>query len=261
MSDFIDRGAAIDAVTDTAIKWGVIGGNAILLAAKDAIRAIPAVPNADHIGDANKMVAAPAQGRVKALVWHDYPDGTSHDDACQYEITPDGEYVELCRVVTGGRSYMMQFGGCDRLKEAKAAAQADYDASILSAFDAPPADEVARLHHDIMMWQATAKDRLTCAERAEAERDAANARAAWQPISTAPNDGTKILCWRWVPAVDLGDSDLAYEVMWWGNNWGDDPRGDGWLSDYESEPDHWPSTHWMPLPVAPFRAALAQEGE
>jgi len=60
----------------------------------------------------------------------------------------------------------------------------------------------------------------------------------WQPIETAPKDGTEILCWV------LGCDE--HQVLWWSEHdcwkrWGD---------TYE----HYSPTHWMPLPMQPNAA-------
>ncbi len=91
------------------------------------------------------------------------------------------------------------------LKEAKAAAQADYEARVSSALSAQVQDV-----------------------------------AGWQPIDTAPKDGTQIL------AFEIG----GYFNCWWHDN------GYGeqyWMDEADSEPN---PTHWMPLPAAPAK----QEG-
>lgn len=59
----------------------------------------------------------------------------------------------------------------------------------------------------------------------------------WQPIETAPKDGTTVLvCDR------LGDCSVASywarKPTYWDGNWGD--------GEYETRP-----SHWMPLPAAP----------
>lgn len=65
----------------------------------------------------------------------------------------------------------------------------------------------------------------------------------WQPIETAPKDGTAIL------AVIKGFQPVVVEydpdVGWWYG--GDDVPDDDWYSmPFQYEP-----THWMPLPPAP----------
>jgi hypothetical protein len=54
----------------------------------------------------------------------------------------------------------------------------------------------------------------------------------WQPIATAPKDGTEILGWP----VEGGNSTIAIVSFF-----------RGWTSgDYDAEP-----THWQPLPQPP----------
>lgn len=56
----------------------------------------------------------------------------------------------------------------------------------------------------------------------------------WQPIETAPRDGTEVLVWdEDGPDFFLGHWDLSFR---------------SWLSDYFDEIS---PTHWMPLPPAP----------
>jgi hypothetical protein len=63
----------------------------------------------------------------------------------------------------------------------------------------------------------------------------------WQPIETAPDDGTRFLGYwpdRW------GNSGDSAVTTWRAND------GDGWESPYESAEDGEMEgpTHWMPLP-------------
>lgn len=60
----------------------------------------------------------------------------------------------------------------------------------------------------------------------------------WQPIETAPKDGTEILVF----------DDGAYIVTPWIE--GDDQSG--WWDNGFMDP---PPTHWMPLPAPPERTA------
>lgn len=55
----------------------------------------------------------------------------------------------------------------------------------------------------------------------------------WQPIETAPKDGTELLCY--VRNKSHGD---IYDIAEWWNG--------GWWWDWCDDP-----THWMPLPPAP----------
>jgi hypothetical protein len=57
----------------------------------------------------------------------------------------------------------------------------------------------------------------------------------WQPIETAPRDGTDILCW---------DGDSVSITYWslYAKKW-------AWSDTYLEDVTHW--THWMPLPEPP----------
>lgn len=66
----------------------------------------------------------------------------------------------------------------------------------------------------------------------------------WQPIETAPRDGTRILAW-----IPRGNN--KHEVIWMGTL----PSGrvrwlfsHGWISAGDFQP-----THWMPLPAPPTK--------
>lgn len=63
------------------------------------------------------------------------------------------------------------------------------------------------------------------------------ASSGWQPIETAPKDGTSVLAWR----------DSGVHVMRW-KRLGDDGFWDEWhvKMNHLSQP-----THWMPLPASP----------
>ena len=74
------------------------------------------------------------------------------------------------------------------------------------------------------------------AEKAEAERDAAR----WQPIETAPRDGTRLWCF-WPDAW----SEERQAIGWFVSG-GEDEY---WTDAADSDPN--PPTHWMPLPAAP----------
>ena len=74
---------------------------------------------------------------------------------------------------------------------------------------------------------------------------AVRAREGWQPIATAPKDGTPVLLWwpYWANVRPL--------VGWWQNN-------GGWQSWEASDEDAKPPTHWSALPSPPDGA---QEGQ
>ena len=67
---------------------------------------------------------------------------------------------------------------------------------------------------------------------------------AWQPIKTAPRDGTPILCFT--PDYQSEFSDQSgIDVLWFDEG--------AWL--YNAEPVTFQPTHWMPLPASPNSAS------
>jgi hypothetical protein len=62
----------------------------------------------------------------------------------------------------------------------------------------------------------------------------------WQPIDTAPKDGT----WIWCVEADIAckTNPTQYAMRWC------DQRNAGWYDDYNGQCD---PTHWMPLPEPP----------
>lgn len=63
---------------------------------------------------------------------------------------------------------------------------------------------------------------------------------SWQPIETAPKDGTEVLLF--VKEYVTGDSQQQV-VGWW--------RTHGWVESYADEYGVCEVTHWMPLPEPP----------
>lgn len=64
----------------------------------------------------------------------------------------------------------------------------------------------------------------------------------WQPIETAPRDGTRILAW--IPC-----DDEKHEIMWMDvsiNGWDRWHYAGGWIPAFCQQP-----THWQPLPGPP----------
>ena len=66
----------------------------------------------------------------------------------------------------------------------------------------------------------------------------------WQPIETAPRDGTHFLAYQ---KPSLKSDQSCYEC--WLQK--DDYDGDFWQDDCDSEPS---PTHWMPLPKSPVQS-------
>lgn len=61
----------------------------------------------------------------------------------------------------------------------------------------------------------------------------------WQPIETAPKDGTAIL------TCERGNYARSIRVCWWVV---DQYQGVFWQDDADSEPN---PTHWCPIPAPP----------
>jgi hypothetical protein len=71
----------------------------------------------------------------------------------------------------------------------------------------------------------------------------------WQPIETAPKDGTNILLWCPLPGSGYAIVGICHTTT----------RANGdkvpvWLDAYEGEDIYQPS-HWMPLPEPPITSA------
>ena len=77
----------------------------------------------------------------------------------------------------------------------------------------------------------------------------------WQPIETAPRDGSKIIGWD-----PEGDSGMAI-IFWWEHRYEryDEVEGGLFRRVHEVLPGYWEGgphspwrpTHWMPLPEPP----------
>lgn len=65
----------------------------------------------------------------------------------------------------------------------------------------------------------------------------------WQPIETAPRDGTRFIAW-WQPCAQVPDG-RWHECKW---------TGGGWYHPFFTEP-----THWKPPPVDGLHLAAAKE--
>lgn len=72
---------------------------------------------------------------------------------------------------------------------------------------------------------------------------------AWQPISTAPKDGTDIFLFGWCLDWTKDNSKRAeFQVMtigFWNDHIG------GFQSERDDTADYFEPTHWMPLPPPP----------
>jgi len=86
--------------------------------------------------------------------------------------------------------------------------------------------------------------------------EAANARFQWQPIETAPRDGSYIL------VCQLGRSEPSVTICCFDDEWGND----GWWLCCDGKNPEIPlrgpePSHWMPYPEPPSRQALDQGSE
>ena len=67
----------------------------------------------------------------------------------------------------------------------------------------------------------------------------------WQPIETAPRDGTEILAHNADGKHDAPRSDVA--LIYWPSHW----RYPTWVNAATGELEPGNITHWMPLPEPP----------
>lgn len=96
---------------------------------------------------------------------------------------------------------------------------------------------------------ATISHHRTRAEQAEAKVaglvEALRASQAWQPIETAPRDGTPVLA-----CIENSVSYVAWtqngDAKFWGRQW-------AFLVDHEGSVHTFNPTHWLPLPKPPLR--------
>lgn len=65
----------------------------------------------------------------------------------------------------------------------------------------------------------------------------------WQPIETAPKDGTKVLLWEAGHAPYVGSRDDQDDEWWTDEDWANDAA--------RCFPPRCNPSHWMPLPPPP----------
>ena len=110
----------------------------------------------------------------------------------------------------------------ERLRDAAGIDQQEYPYPLCSA----AADRITTLTEQLAAAKRDAKE-------AEAYAAELEQRTKWQPIETAPKDGTPVLLWG--PWGEVGMWCYSHPI--------------GWNDGYEALM-HTP-THWMPLPEAP----------
>jgi hypothetical protein len=75
----------------------------------------------------------------------------------------------------------------------------------------------------------------------------------WQPIQSAPHDGTPVLLGRFKPGDEY---DGRVRVDWWRNH-----MRDGYIGFGHFNPTYWPPTHWMPIPERPDAPTTRNMGD
>ncbi len=68
----------------------------------------------------------------------------------------------------------------------------------------------------------------------------------WQPIETAPKDGTSVLLGRFT-GKPKADREGFISVDWCRTS----AKDYGFIGFGEFNENYWPATHWMPLPAPP----------
>lgn len=123
-------------------------------------------------------------------------------------------------------------------------------------------DEMVRVAGDALLRRGLNAPEL---EIYKAAREAITAALAamWQPIETAPKDGSKVDVWVTPPARSLSTGGYGRVSDCWFS------RGSWWFYDetkYASDPANcrsevWNVTHWMPRPPAPSQLSKRDDAE
>lgn len=213
--------------------------------------------------------AAPsaAEAVVKPLEWEEQMFGSDW-----FANTVVGTYgvgvvhdahIATLRFINDGQWDDVVFARGLELEEAKAAAQADYEARIRSALVAPASLDVEQIIADIRSGQREAfinhgeqpnDGSLNCPHcGGSGHRDdvvtPASLPDGWRTIDSAPRNGTTFLAYFPLPGLD-DDWDRIVPVYWSQgvNRWVFAGRAAAGYSD------QYQPTHWMPLPAAPANA-------
>jgi len=83
----------------------------------------------------------------------------------------------------------------------------------------------------------------------------ADVAAQWQPIETAPKDGSPFVAGRFTGEKRNHDGLIQVD------RWHDRTKGDSYNGLGKFNHQFWPATHWMPLPSAPGLTDNWPEGE
>jgi hypothetical protein len=252
------------------------------------------------VGD-GPVETPPSPEKVKPLEWAEQPSfpaescWMSKTPLCSYTIDQDFGSDAFYYEVRRSGSLV---GTCDGLPEAKEAAQADYSSRILSALNP---EYLTTLDAAVARAEAAERDRdvayakVTCMcgsyiddhgmgdghspvsmydhalvraeERAEAAEKALGEARVWQPIETAPNDGTPVDLWA--VRGECGDAgyragDRYADCRFARRSFGSEPYGEPvWIGLNDRYIKVTP-THWMPIagdPASTPARALSAEKE
>jgi len=136
---------------------------------------------------------------------------------------------------------------------------------IIDRLTAPPSEsarelahEIGGIYRDVFERTATITEQAMSKAAAKIESSWARVRemSQWQPIDTAPKDGTAILVCRNVDADGryLNEGIFVQRAAWW--------EGEGWVvyCSLVKEPHlFFTPTHWMPVPATPDILAQPKE--
>lgn len=185
---------------DIATAWGGYNAaehDAALIAAAPDLAAEVLRLRAENaqLVAANQALVTPTV-KVKPLVWHDHMDGKSHDGSAHddenlYEIDMQDSMYRLCVATVIGGAYISHYRNLDA---AKASAQADYEARILSALDMTPATTLKEGDGErIKIAACLLEERInhieTRARAEKAEAEVARLREALTELITCVEDG------------------------------------------------------------------------
>jgi hypothetical protein len=87
----------------------------------------------------------------------------------------------------------------------------------------------------------------------------------WQPIETAPKDGTRVLVWasKWAGEIAgvINEAQGSCRIAYYTNGQSD-YSGDWWNDDVGDAYSTWcQPTHWMPLPPPPYATKADSDGD
>ena len=193
--------------------------------------------------EAERDAALAGAVKVKPLVWKNF-DAWTYWAKCAFGTyrAQEGNGVWKATLRRGDNTELIYEYTTDGLtpkdfEAAHLAAQADYEARILAAIQPNP-----EARHE-----ALAK--------------------AWQPIETAPKDGTRVMLWRGF--ISHGEWSEMIIAEWHDGEWlwpdpRENPSTHGEWTDYDlidGYGDASGPTHWMPLPTPPADMAARIGGE